>query len=136
MHELAICEALLQQVCALAAEHGNAQVTRITIQVGPLSGVVPQLLKRAFTLARAGGIAADAELVFETPPVRIRCRSCGCVSVAAPARLICSHCGDFHTELLEGDELVLKRIEFMETGSGSDDGISGGRQCATHVDAI
>lgn len=136
VHELAICEALLNQVRSIAAEHGNMSVARITLRVGPLSGAVPDLLERAFVLARAGGIAADAALIFETPPVRVRCRSCGYVSVVGPTRLVCSHCGDFHTQLLEGDELVLKRIEFMETGKESDDGVSGERACATHVDAI
>jgi hydrogenase nickel incorporation protein HypA/HybF len=114
MHEFAVCQALLDQVGRVAADHGDATVIRITVSAGPLSGVVPELLERAFTLARAGGPAAAAELVVETPAVRVRCRSCGAESDATVSRLVCGQCGDFHTVLLEGDELILKRVELME----------------------
>lgn len=117
MHELAICQALLDQVHAVAANHPGAAVSCITISVGPLSGVVPEFLERAFLLARAGGPAANAELTIETPPLRIRCRSCGAEAEVAPTRLVCTSCGDFHTDLLQGDELVLQRVELLKPGT-------------------
>ncbi len=117
MHELAICQALLDQVHAISTEHADADVSRITLCVGPLSGVVPELLERAYYLARAGGPAAGAELVIEGSDVRVRCRSCGAESEATPTRLICGVCGDFHTDLLDGDQLVLKRVELIQPGA-------------------
>jgi hydrogenase nickel incorporation protein HypA/HybF len=114
MHELAVCQALLDQVQAVTAEHGDATVTRITLSIGPLSGVVPELLERAFYLARAAGPAAYAELAIESTGIKVRCRTCGAESEATPSRLICAACGDYHTDLVEGDQLILKRIEFMQ----------------------
>ena len=57
--------------------------------------------------------AEDAELIIEDRPVRVRCRQCGRDSDASANRLLCDHCGDWRTELLSGDELMLIQVEFM-----------------------
>jgi hydrogenase nickel incorporation protein HypA/HybF len=118
MHELAVCQALLAEVDAIAQQNA-AQVTAIRIAIGPLSGVEPHLLQQAYSLARAGTAANDAMLVIEEPPVRVRCRSCGAETNALPNRLICGDCGDWHTELTSGDELTLLRVE-MNTAAASE----------------
>ena len=72
MHELAICQALIEQVEAVAREQDAVQVVQVRIGIGPLSGVEPQLLEQAFQLARAGSIATTASLLraetASTPP--------------------------------------------------------------------
>jgi hydrogenase nickel incorporation protein HypA/HybF len=112
MHELAVCQALLTQVQRVAREARAGAVRRIVLQVGPLSGVEPQLLRRAFDVARLGGIAAEAELSIEPAPVRVRCLECGVESDATANRLLCARCGTWRTHLLSGEELVLQRVEF------------------------
>ena len=111
MHELSVCQGLLSQVEAIAREHAANRVSLISLQIGPLSGVEPALLQQAFTLARAGSVAAEASLVIEALPVRVSCENCGRESEVAPNRLLCGHCGDYHTRLLSGDELLLMRVE-------------------------
>lgn len=110
MHELSVIQALLLQVEAVAAARGAAGVRRVTVQVGPLSGVEPALLDRAFAALRAG-CCAQAELVIETPRIRLRCRECGTESDARPNRILCAACGGFKTTLLSGDELILRQVE-------------------------
>jgi len=46
--------------------------------------------------------------------VRVRCRGCGAETMATANRLVCGACGDWHTDLLAGDELLLLRVE-LET---------------------
>lgn len=111
MHELSICQGLLSQVEEIARRENAISVERIRLQVGPLAGVVAELLEHAFSIARAGSIAAQAELVIDSLPVRVRCIQCGAESEARPNRLLCGECGDFRTQLLSGDELVLASIE-------------------------
>jgi hydrogenase nickel incorporation protein HypA/HybF len=80
-------------------------------RIGPLSGVEPQLLEQAFPLASAGTIAAHAELAIETLAVRVRCETCGAETEATANRLLCGACGDWHTKLVSGDELLLVSVE-------------------------
>lgn len=111
MHELSICQALMTQVESVAAQHQATKVTSITVQIGVLSGVVPDLLAQAFTIARAGTVAEQAELITETLPIKVRCRQCGAETEASANRLLCGVCGDWQTQLISGEELLLASVE-------------------------
>lgn len=111
MHEMAVCNELLDQVRASARQHGARSVGIIKVRIGALSGVEPDLLERAFTIARAGDYTGDARLVIETVGVRVRCRSCGNENEAAANRLLCGACGGYAVDLVGGDELLLASIE-------------------------
>ena len=112
MHELSVCQALLQQVTDIAIKRGASAVNHVTIEAGALSGIEPALLARAFEVLRAGSWAtSQATLRIESPELTIRCCGCNVESIAAPNRLICRSCGDFRTRVVAGDELRLRRIE-------------------------
>ena len=111
MHELSICLSLMQQVEQIARERGAVQVVGITLSIGPLSGVEPELLRHAYPLAAAGTIAEDAELVVEIADVVVRCSQCDTETTVVPNKLLCGSCGDFRTSVIAGDELTLLRVE-------------------------
>ncbi len=73
MHELSVCQALLRQVAEIAKGRGASAVERITIEVGPLCGIEPELLASAFAVLRAGGCAAQAALLIESTTVTVSC---------------------------------------------------------------
>ncbi|MGB1110500.1 MAG: hydrogenase maturation nickel metallochaperone HypA [Gammaproteobacteria bacterium] len=111
MHELAVCQGLMTQVEIVAAREKALRVLSITLQIGPLSGVEAELLRDAFPIASAGSVAEGAELNIETMPVRVRCLSCGAETDARVNRLVCGECGDFRTQLISGEEMLLKSLE-------------------------
>jgi hydrogenase nickel incorporation protein HypA/HybF len=111
MHELSVCQALLAQVRDIAQAHGANAVKQVIVAVGPLSGIEPALLERAFRLARAGSCAAHAELKFEPTALRVRCTECGAESACEANRLLCAQCGGYRTQVISGDELRLLRVE-------------------------
>ena len=111
MHELSVCQSLLDQVESIARAHGATRVERILLRVGPLSGVEPALLLNAYPLAAAGTLAEHAELVIEPAAVRVHCSECGAESDAAPNQLLCGSCGGWKTRLISGDELLLANLE-------------------------
>lgn len=111
MHELSVCQALVRQLRDIAREQRAARITRVVVQIGPLSGVEPELLRHAYPVASAGSPAADAALILEPLPIRIHCESCGADSDAAANRLLCGACGDYRTRLISGDELLLASVE-------------------------
>lgn len=115
MHELAICQSILAQAASIAAAHGAPAVTRITLQIGPLAGVEPQLLRAAFPLAAAGTICAAATLAIETPAVRVRCQLCGTLTDVPPSRLLCAACRSWRVTVVAGDEMRIQSIDVMET---------------------
>ncbi|HSG10932.1 MAG TPA: hydrogenase maturation nickel metallochaperone HypA [Gammaproteobacteria bacterium] len=113
MHELALCQALMDQVDRVARDQSAARVVSIHLGIGPLSGVEPGLLSQAFPIASAGSLAADAELVITSLPVVVHCQECGCQSEVQPTRLLCTHCGAWQTTLVSGDEMLLERVEVI-----------------------
>ena len=121
MHELAICQSLMGQVEHIARERDAQSVSLIIIGVGPLSGVEAELLKNAYTIARAGTVAASAELIVEYLPVRVKCNQCGSESEALPNKLVCKQCGDWRTSLISGDELMLMSVELEKLQQHSSD---------------
>lgn len=111
MHELSICQAMLDQVEQIARDRSAVGVERIVMKIGPLSGVEAELLKRAFEVASAGTLAEGAKLEIEISPILVSCGQCGAQTAARPSRLLCGRCGDWHTRLISGDEMQLARVE-------------------------
>ncbi len=107
MHELSVCLSLLREV--ERASRGRP-VQKIAVAVGPLSGVEPQQLERAFAAAREGTIAERAKLVCHVPPVRFACSACGQEVEVPLGALICPACGDWQVRLCCGDELLLESV--------------------------
>ena len=120
MHELSICNALLDQVERIARERGAARVTRIVLRIGPLSGVEPELLRHAYPLAAASTVAENAKLVVEQAEIVVSCTECGAESSVSANRLLCKCCGDFRTRLISGDELILQRVELDNLPASAD----------------
>ena len=114
MHELAVAQALVEQVDAVIRQHGATEASLIRVRIGPLAGVVPELLASAFPLAAAGSRMQHADLEFAYAPIRVRCQTCGAETEAAINLLICGACVDWHTQVISGDELLLESVE-LET---------------------
>jgi hydrogenase nickel incorporation protein HypA/HybF len=113
VHELSLCQNLIDQLTSLARQHGAMAVSRVEVHAGPLSGVEPQLLETAFLMAREGTVADTAELVIESPSPRVVCADCAVESGVLPNDLTCPHCGSTDTTLVGGHELILARVELI-----------------------
>lgn len=117
MHELAVAQALVEQVESVIRQHHASTATLIRVRIGPLSGVVSELLGNAFPLAAAGTRMEHAMLDLVAAPITVRCETCGAETEAAMNRLACGACGDWHTRIVSGDELLLESVELESTPS-------------------
>jgi len=115
MHELAICQSLLHSVERTVRANGAREVSSVCLSIGPLSGVEAPLLERAWTIARAGSLAAEARLVITPSPILVRCAQCGHEGPAKANRLLCESCDDWRVTLVSGDEMLLLSVELVET---------------------
>lgn len=111
MHELSVCQALMEQVARVAREQCARRIVSVTVRIGPLAGVEPALLASAYPLASAGTIAADSRLIIERSRVRVRCLECGAESPAESTRLLCAVCGQWRVQVISGEELLLASVE-------------------------
>ena len=111
MHELAVCQDIISQVENIAHEHDAVAVHQVIVEIGPLSGVEPALLEAAFPIASAGTLAEHAKLEINTIPVKVKCMKCQKESEVSTNDLTCRICGNWQTEVISGDEMLLKRIE-------------------------
>lgn len=74
MHELGIAESVIE---AVTERLPGAKITGISLEVGSLSGIVPDSLRFSFDLAVAGTALEGATLDITQVPARCRCGSCG-----------------------------------------------------------
>jgi hydrogenase nickel incorporation protein HypA/HybF len=109
MHELSVCQALLDEVKNVALAHAASRVEEIVVAVGPLSGVDPSLLACVFEVARHG-CCAGAELRLQSAPLRVRCEACGAESSCKANALLCRQCGAYVVSVVSGDELRLMSV--------------------------
>ena len=56
-------------------------------------------------------VAKHFTLAIEDQAVRVKCLTCGEESDATANRLVCGSCGDYRTQLVSGDELLLASLE-------------------------
>lgn len=110
MHELGLCEAIVQRVEERA---GERHVARVRIQVGRLHHVHPDAFEQSFMIAAAGGIAEDAVAELVLLPVRSHCPACGNETETDELVAICSACGSVDLDITGGDELTLELIEYV-----------------------
>jgi hydrogenase nickel incorporation protein HypA/HybF len=119
VHELAVCQGLIGQVARVAREQRASQVHAVTVAVGALSGVESGLLERAFTIARAGTVADQAQLHVETLPARIACGECAAEADVPANRLLCPRCANWRVRVVGGEELVLTHVELTRVAEAT-----------------
>lgn len=116
MHELSLVTSLFEIIEEKAREEKAVRVTAVTLRIGRLSGVVPELLETAFDTYKKGTIASRSKLCIEIVPLKVRCRSCGKESLTDEPVFVCSSCASPGLEIMEGQELTLQRMQIEKDG--------------------
>jgi hydrogenase nickel incorporation protein HypA/HybF len=115
MHELAIVEALIEQVGEELDRAGQSgAVKRLELAVGRLSGVHCDSLRFAFELLSPGTPAEGAELSIREPAAVSRCRHCGASTEITEMVIDCPQCGNAEIVIEQGRELLLESIEIED----------------------
>ena len=112
MHELSVVASLFEILEEHLKEQKAKKIILIKVQVGDLSGVVPELLETAFDIYKKGTFAEESKMEINKKPLKIRCKKCRTEFVKSDFIFICEKCGSTDIETLEGTELLLEKIEF------------------------
>jgi hydrogenase nickel incorporation protein HypA/HybF len=112
MHEGAIASAIIQNVLEVREREHIGQVKTVTILIGRLHHVVPEVLQNHFRiLKKEYPLLAKAKLIIEIAPVQITCRACGQETKIEHPAFVCSACSSTDIEITGGREMHLKEIE-------------------------
>jgi hydrogenase nickel incorporation protein HypA/HybF len=114
MHERSLVQSLLRQVERVRIEHRGDAVDEVAVEVGPLSGVEPLLLREAFTALTPGTSAAGARLSVNEVPLIARCRGCGTSSTVLDFTFRCPACGGQALAVTQGDTLRLLHVTLRQ----------------------
>jgi hydrogenase nickel incorporation protein HypA/HybF len=110
LHELAITCNIVELVAQAA---NGRKVHRVTIEIGKLSGVLPDAIAFCFPEVAKGAGLEDARLDIREIEGLARCEACG-TEFLTPSMLTTCPCGALQFERLKGAELNIKSIELDE----------------------
>ena len=112
MHELGIVYHIIRDIENVARANGVRRVSGVTLLLGEVSGVVPDLLLDAWRWAAdKKTISQGAELIVEPVEAVTHCEACGRDYATVEHGKTCPHCGSGETYLLRGREVLIKQIE-------------------------
>jgi hydrogenase nickel incorporation protein HypA/HybF len=108
MHELGIA----QEVVAIVREHAPGKVTRVVLEIGKLSAILPDAIRFCFDLCSEGTVVEGATLEIIEVPGLARCRDCG-GDVMLERPFGRCECGSADLDWVSGDELKVKEFEVI-----------------------
>jgi hydrogenase nickel incorporation protein HypA/HybF len=111
MHEVSICESILDILREQAAEHGKERITHVKLVIGEMAGVIEAAMSFSFEVVTKGTIADGAVLEMEFLPLTARCNDCGRDFRVEGYAFSCAHCDSPSIEIVSGRELMVEDIE-------------------------
>ena len=112
MHELGTIYYVIDTVEKLVAENDLKKVASITLEVGEVSGIIPEYLSDFWLYARKKTeLFQETELKIEPIQAITYCQDCTGTYPTIPQGKVCPHCGSSNTFLVTGNEYNIKEIE-------------------------
>ena len=111
MHEIGIMEHTLEIAITSAKKQNASKINQITMNIGKLSGVIPDALEFAFDVLTNKTIAENAILKINTIPVICYCNACQENFSPQEWFFECPKCHQFSNNILQGKEIELISVE-------------------------
>ena len=112
MHELPTIYYVMDTVEKLMEENDLKEVGSITLEVGEVSGIIPEYLTDFWLYARKKNEHfKETELKIETLKAVTYCQDCTKTYPTIPQGKTCPYCGSGNTFLVTGNEYNIKEIE-------------------------
>ncbi|TCO62407.1 hydrogenase maturation nickel metallochaperone HypA [Actinocrispum wychmicini] len=110
MHELSIAQSIVEDI---ADRLGDTRVTKVTLEIGRISGVVVDAIRFCFDLVTEATTLAGAELVVIEPVGACRCRVCDTRFETTDPIVLCPDCGTSEVDVLAGRDMRIKSVEVI-----------------------
>ena len=111
MHEMSLCEGILQVLETESIKQGFRRVKNVWLEIGDLSGVEPDAMLFSFDAVTRNSLADGAGLNIINIPGLAWCMQCA-KNVSVKQRFDeCPHCGSYQLQVTSGDEMKIKELE-------------------------
>ncbi len=110
MHELSLCESLLEIIEEQAVVHRYRRVRTVWLEVGQFAGVECEALRFSFDVVMQGSLADGARLEIVDLPGRGWCFRCGEEVTLETSFDTCPQC-DGPVHITGGEEFRIKELE-------------------------
>ena len=111
MHEMSLCEGILEIMEAEAEKQQFQRIKKVWLQIGDLATVEIEALKFCYDVVVKNTLAQESELVIEHMPGKAWCMQCS-QAVAVKTKFdACPDCGNYQLQLTQGEEMRIKELE-------------------------
>ncbi len=115
MHELSVTENLMKTAEKYALKNNAAYVTEISVEIGEVSGIVPECLQTYHSLLKDDyPLLKNSVLKTKMVPSVCRCKGCGGEYNPHETAFKCPNCGSESAEIVSGYDMVIKSVTIKE----------------------
>ncbi len=111
MHELGITQSIVDIAERTAREQQASKVLSVTVEIGELSGVIPDAVAFCYEACVQQTLLEGSRLVIRRIPGEGRCKECGAEVKIDNLTFDCSACGSYALQRTRGEELNIKEVE-------------------------
>ncbi|MEW7976667.1 MAG: hydrogenase maturation nickel metallochaperone HypA [Candidatus Sedimenticola endophacoides] len=111
MHEMSLCEGVLQVIQDHAERQGFSRVETVWLEIGALSGVEVEAMRFCFDAVVRGSLADGARLEIVEVPGEAWCMKCVRGVRVAQRFDACPDCGSYQLQVTGGTEMKIKELE-------------------------
>lgn len=112
MHELGIVFYVIDAVKKAVEENKASKVTKVTLEVGEVSAVVPSYFKECYSWAiKKEEVMKDSTLDLIVVEAISFCNDCQSTYSTTKYGKTCPHCKSSNTYLITGRDVIIKNIE-------------------------
>ena len=115
MHELGVVFHCIVQVNSIASENNVKRINSVTVEIGEVSTVIPELFEDCWSWAvKKETVLKDAKIKIEKIKAVTYCETCQKEYPTIQYGKVCPYCNSERTYLIKGNELIIKEIEAVE----------------------
>jgi len=113
MHELGLTKNIVDSILGHARRNNAQNVVRVVLEVGKISGVVPEALEFCFWVCIKGTLIEGAQLEIRRIDAIGKCKKCIKEFNLLEDNFSCPNCQESNWELISGKELNIKELEVI-----------------------
>ncbi len=113
MHELSLCESVLNILKDESKKQGFSEVKHVWLEIGQMASVEREAMMFSFDVVTRNSLADGANLTIIDIPGEAWCMYCE-KTIAVNQRFdSCPECGSYQIQVTAGDEMRIKELEVI-----------------------